>query len=52
LADHPPEEFEAPPHQAADEPPDEAVLFESKRDYLSQADAYRAFKVGDDVDQG
>ena len=51
LADHPPEGFEAPLHREADEPPDDAVLFDSRRDYLSQADAYRSFKIGDDCDQ-
>lgn len=50
MRDNPPADFEPPQHRAADELPDEAVLFDSRRDYLSQADAYRAFKAGDDVD--
>ncbi len=52
LADNPPDGFEAPAHREAVEPPDDAVLFDSGRDYLTQADAYRAFKVGNDFDQG
>ena len=51
LEQNPPEEFRPPPHKPASEPPDDEILFDSLRDYLSQADAYRAFKTGIDSDE-
>ena len=41
---HAPDPFVPPPFPAASEHDDAAVLFDSRRDYLSQLDAYRTFK--------
>ncbi|MEI6560194.1 MAG: hypothetical protein WCO00_17485 [Rhodospirillaceae bacterium] len=51
MTDSYPGDFVPPAHRPANEFSDEQVLFDSKRDYLTQADAYNTFKNGiDDED--
>jgi len=44
LKENSPVPFVPPEHLAADEPDDVDVLFDSRRDYLSQADAYQTWR--------
>lgn len=46
LRDNPPAPFEPPPHPEASEPDSTEVLFDSRRDYLTQCDRYKAWQGG------